>query len=74
MKKPFPFALAGLLTASGKYSAAQWTALACVSPMDYPAYFKVQNNLVYCTPIFRADYILLMQQAKYNWNALGVNT
>jgi hypothetical protein len=74
MKKPFPFALAGLLTASGKYSAAQWTALARVSPLDYPAYFKESNGLVYCTSIFRADYTLLMQQAKYNWNALGVNT
>ena len=73
MKKPFPFALAGLLTTSGKYSVAQWTELARVSPLDYPAYFKVQNNLVYCTAIFRADYTLFSQQFKYNWNALGVS-
>ena len=73
MKKPFPFALAGLITASGKYSAAQWAELARINPLDYPEYFKVQNNLVYCTPIFRADYTLLMQQVKYNWNSLGVS-
>lgn len=70
----FPAPLAGLLTAGGKYSAAEWQQLCDINPLQWPQYFKEVNGKIYCTMQYRVEYELYMLQIHNNFSALGVRS